>query len=85
MDKAINALRNWIVERHPEIGRLAEDQDIIESRIVTSLEFVELLSFVERLSGEPIPADQISLASFRTLRDIADNFLADVDPDSVPS
>jgi acyl carrier protein len=69
-------IRAWIVNRNPDAeGHVGADTDIIDSRIVNSLQFVELLLYVEKLSGCEIAADDVDIDMFRTPRVIAHNFL----------
>jgi acyl carrier protein len=68
-------LKTWVIERNPEVTDLDADTDIIESRIVNSLQFVELMLFVEELCGRELTADEVNLEAFRTLRSIEKSFL----------
>ncbi|GAA0449825.1 MULTISPECIES: hypothetical protein [Streptomyces] len=68
-------VRDWILERNPDMTDLAPETDIIDSRIVDSLQFVELVLYIEDLRGTALDADAVSLDSFRTLKDIEQNFL----------
>jgi acyl carrier protein len=68
-------VRTWILERNPELSDLDQDTDIIDSRIVNSLQFVELVLFVEELRGTMIQSDEVDFDAFRTLRSIDKNFL----------
>jgi acyl carrier protein len=68
-------LRTWVLARNPEVHELDADTDIIESRIVNSLQFVELMLYVEELCGRELSADEVNLDAFRTLRNIEKSFL----------
>jgi acyl carrier protein len=70
-------VRSWILQRNPELAEdeLNPETDIIESRIVDSLQFVELVLYVEELRGEMMQSMDVDLDSFRTLKDIEQNFL----------
>ena len=68
-------LRTWVLARNPEVHELDADTDIIETRIVNSLQFVELMLYVEELCGRELSADEVSLDAFRTLRNIEKSFL----------
>jgi hypothetical protein len=74
-DGGLDEVRKWVLDKHPELEDIDIDLDIIDSRIVSSLEFISLLLFVEELRGEPLMSDDVQLESFRTLRLINDNFL----------
>ncbi|MFG3256164.1 acyl carrier protein [Streptomyces sp. NPDC048172] len=72
----IEKLATWIIEKNPEMSEIPEDLDIVETRTVTSLQFVQFLRYIEDLRGSPIdPADQ-DIDSFRTLRAIVDTHFA---------
>jgi acyl carrier protein len=51
------------------------DTDIIENRLIDSLQFVSFLLFIEEVRGQEIPEAEVKLDSLRTLRSIRDNFL----------
>jgi acyl carrier protein len=69
-------VRSWILERNPELSDLDQDTDIIELRIVNSLQFVELVLYVEELRGTMLQSDEVDFDAFRTLRSIDKNFLS---------
>lgn len=75
MTAALGEVRSWILERNPDLTELDAETDIIETRIISSLQFVELVLLVEDLCGEMLDSDQISIEAFRTLKDIEKNFL----------
>lgn len=66
----------WLIRRHPEAGEIHPDDDLIDSRLVDSLGFLELIGLVERLSGRPIDVDTLDLDDFRSLRRIESTFLS---------
>jgi acyl carrier protein len=68
-------LRAWVLARNPDVRELDADTDIIETRIVNSLQFVELMLHVEQLCGRELSADEVNLEAFRTLRSIEKSFL----------
>ncbi|MFF4604892.1 acyl carrier protein [Streptomyces sp. NPDC001339] len=70
-------VRSWILQRNPELGEgdLDPETDIIESQIVDSLQFVELVLHIEELRGEMLESMDVDLDSFRTLKNIEQNFL----------
>lgn len=72
-DERIEQLREWLEQRYPE-AELTEDSDLTDGVVEDSLAFVELLVLVEDLRGAPIPAADVDLENFRTLRTIAARF-----------
>ncbi|QHC24595.1 acyl carrier protein [Streptomyces sp. GS7] len=67
-------VRDWILERNPDLTDLQPETDIIDSRIVDSLQFVELVLFIEDLRGAALESNDVSLDSFRTLKGIEQTF-----------
>jgi len=72
----VNKLRNWIIAQNNSAKGMDLDTDIIENRLIDSLNFINFLLLVEELRGEDIPEEQVILDRFRTLRAIRENFLA---------
>ncbi|MEU5633264.1 acyl carrier protein [Streptomyces rishiriensis] len=69
-----NDVRDWILERNPDLTDLQPETDIIDSRIIDSLQFVELVLFIEDLRGTALESNDVSLDSFRTLKGIEQTF-----------
>jgi len=72
----IEKVRDWILGRHPDRTELAFDVNIIESRLVDSLSFVELVYAIEDASGAEIDFDTIDVEDFQTLNTIQRAFFA---------
>ncbi|MFJ9108440.1 holo-ACP synthase [Streptomyces sp. NPDC102283] len=70
----IGEVREWILSRHPERQTIAADENLIESRLVDSLSFVELVYAIEGASGAEIDFDNIELQDFQTLSAIEKAF-----------
>ena len=64
----------WIASRRKFPVEIADDADLIESRLINSLDFVEFLLFLEDLSGAEISLDRIQLAHLRTVDAIMRNY-----------
>jgi hypothetical protein len=72
----IERVRTWLLERNPEIVEIGLDEDIIDSRLIDSVAFPELLLFLEELTGRELELTRESAVAFRTLRGIRDKVLA---------
>lgn len=72
----IDEVRSWILSRHPERNSVAADENLIESRLVDSLSFVELVYAIEGASGVEIDFDNIDIQDFQTLSAIEKAFFA---------
>ncbi|MGW8453853.1 phosphopantetheine-binding protein [Streptomyces niveus] len=75
MDSALEPIADWLRERNPEAGDIPLDLDLVESRMVDSLGFMEFILLLEDLVGRELPLSELNVDHFRTLRAIQDNFL----------
>ncbi|MFI0982933.1 phosphopantetheine-binding protein [Streptomyces sp. NPDC021093] len=71
----IDAVRNWLLAKHPERTAIAPDEDLITARLVDSLSFVEFVMTIEEAGDTEIDREAIDLADFRTLAAIESKFL----------
>ncbi|MFD3586392.1 acyl carrier protein [Streptomyces sp. NPDC058683] len=70
---------NWIRSKNPDLdGEIAGDTDLIESRLIASVSFLEFIALLEELTGKPVDVSSLSVADFRTIDRIKENFLAPV-------
>lgn len=53
-----------------------ETTDLIENRIVDSLQFVEFILFVEEVTGERVDPETLSVDDFRTIEAIERRFFS---------
>lgn len=70
-------LREWIIATSARVSRVAlrDDTPLLETRIVTSLQLMDLIVFLESLAGKPIAAERLAPGSFRDIDTICRNFL----------
>ncbi|MEV6195909.1 acyl carrier protein [Streptomyces sp. NPDC051920] len=69
----------WIRSKNPELdGEISGDTDLIESRLIASISFLEFISLLEDLSGRSIDVGSLSVDDFRTIDRINENFLVPV-------
>ena len=72
-------LRTWI-EQHASrsiSGGLQDDTPLLEQRVISSLQVMELLLFIEKTSGKPVQAAQLKPAVFRSINSIHNAFFAE--------
>lgn len=78
MDKGIvfDRLRAWLIGANPEVAgmTLQPGTDIIESRILESLQVVEFILFIEAQTGEHILSEDLNPDKLRTLESIYESF-----------
>ena len=66
----VGKVRDWILGRHADCDHVDPDQNLIESGLIDSLSFIELIYVIEGASGIEIDFDSIQLADFETLNAI---------------
>ncbi|WP_329625269.1 acyl carrier protein [Streptomyces sp. NBC_01255] len=66
---------DWLRERNPTVGDIPDDLDLIESRLIDSLGFMEFILLLEDLIGRELSLDRIDVNQFRTLRSLTEHFL----------
>jgi len=69
-------VRSWLMARKPETTEIGLDDDLIDTRVIDSLAFVEFVLFIEELLGHEIMITESNVAALRTLRGIHDHVLA---------
>ena len=70
------ALRDWVVRvsgkiKHEELN---DETPLIEERIITSLQIMDLILFLEKLSGQPVEVEQLKAGAFRNIDTLYRNF-----------
>lgn len=71
----VAAIAQWIQGKR-ELARPVEpDDDLIDSRLIDSLDLAEFLFLIEDLTGRTLDLESIDLDSFRTLRRIQSEIL----------
>lgn len=74
MDAELAKVADFVLGKHPDLAELDPDHDLIESRLIDSLSFVEFVFLVEQLSGQEIPLDKVDVNDFRTLNRIRNRY-----------
>lgn len=70
------SLRDWIVKTNGKIQpeQLNDETPIIEQRIISSLQVMELIFFIEKLSNRSIEVESLKVGVFRSINTIYDAF-----------
>ena len=74
------ALRDWIASKSGgkvQSPQLTDQTPIIEQRIITSVQAMDLIFFIERLREHPIDVERLKVGVFRNVDAIYANFFAD--------
>jgi len=72
-------LRGWVTEqsKRKPVPTIADDTPIIEERIISSLQVMDLILFLEQLRGRSINVEKLTPGVFRDVNTIYANFLAE--------
>jgi acyl carrier protein len=71
------ALRDWIVDRAKDKpAEMHDDTPVLETGILSSLDVVELILFVEHLLGAEVDVDDLQAESIRVVNAIYTTFFA---------
>jgi len=72
------ALRSWIANTNGKVQpeQLSDETPIIEQRIITSLQVMDLIFFIEKLSDRSIDVESLKVGVFRNINAIYDNFFS---------
>lgn len=73
----IQKLIDWLLARHPEVTEIGWDEDLIDSRLIDSLDFPQLLLLLEELVDHELELTTENVVYFRTLGGIRDKILAE--------
>jgi len=75
-------LRDWVVRTNGKItaAEVLDDTPILERRIVKSLDIMDLILFLEELSGRPIDVEKLKPGVFRSIDAIWENFFEGAAP-----
>lgn len=66
----IGKVHNYIQNKNPDFTDLDMDTDIIENRLVDSLQFLEFIMFIEEVAGSKIELETIDIEDYRSLNRI---------------
>lgn len=85
--KVKELLREWIGQRTQRLilGGLRDDTLILEQRVITSLQVMELILFVERTSGRSVNVSQLKPCSFRSINNIYSTFFTENRHEQLPA
>jgi acyl carrier protein len=75
-DRAVDQVRAWLLSRSGgELRDIDLDFDLIDSRLIKSLDFLMFVNFLFDLTGVEMELSDVDVNSFRTLRAIREHFL----------
>ncbi|MER5864809.1 acyl carrier protein [Kitasatospora sp. NPDC002040] len=67
---------SWLHEKNPGLdGPIGTEEDLIEARLIDSMDFLEFISLLEQISGSEIDLQEVTIDDFRTLDRVQQRFL----------
>ncbi|MYY08041.1 acyl carrier protein [Streptomyces sp. SID4919] len=74
-------IAEWLHEKNPGLdGGIDADEDLIEARLIDSMDFLEFIDLLEDISGTTIDLQQVTIDDFRTLGRVQERFLSPSGP-----
>lgn len=75
-EKIKQSLREWVVKTNGKVQLqdITDQMSIIEQRIISSLQVMELILFIEQLSGKPVDVEDLQPGAFRNIETIYQHF-----------
>lgn len=74
--EAIGQIERWLLTFHPEREVIPPDMDLLSSRILDSLKFLELVERLTELTGEELDLEEVTADSFQSLDTIRRRYLS---------
>jgi acyl carrier protein len=74
MSLYILQVKEWLLAKSPDMPNFDGDFNIIENGVLDSLQFLELVYFIEDLTGQEVDKSKISVSDFMTLNKIENKF-----------
>ncbi|WP_314617766.1 acyl carrier protein [Streptomyces stackebrandtii] len=69
-------IAEWLHEKNPGLdGPIDVDEDLIEARLIDSMDFLEFIDLLEEISGDTIDLQEVTIDDFRTLGRVERRFL----------
>jgi len=70
------SLRGWVCRTSGKLspGQLRDDLPILENRLITSLQVMELILYLEQLRGAPVDVEKLRPGTFRDINAIYQSF-----------
>lgn len=68
------SLKNWILKKSPLASAVCDDTQILKEKIISSVQIMDLILYIEHLSGSPVNVEKIQLGSFVSVNSICSTF-----------
>ena len=69
-------IRKWLAQFHHEsdIESIRDDLALIENKVISSIQIMDLILFIEHLRGTELKAEEIQAKSFHSINSIYEHF-----------
>ncbi|MFD8483048.1 acyl carrier protein [Kitasatospora sp. NPDC059673] len=72
----MDRIATWLHEKNPDLdGPIGPEEDLIEARLIDSMDFLEFIDLLEDLTGDTIDLQEVTIDDFRTLARVNERFL----------
>ncbi|MFB6841583.1 acyl carrier protein [Streptomyces sp. NPDC056361] len=79
-------ISDWLHEKNPGLDApIDADEDLIEARLIDSMDFLEFIDLLEDMSGSTIDLQEVTIDDFRTLNRVRARFLDATGPAAAPA
>ena len=70
-------IKQWIATKNGQVDAadISDHQEILADKLLTSLQVMELILFLEQLSGAPVDTEKLAPGAFKSVNHIVKNFL----------
>jgi acyl carrier protein len=74
-----NEIKNWILTKNQSVKseELLEDTKILENKLISSLQVMELIVFLGKLNGAPVSVEKIGPGTFSSISSIYEHFFVE--------
>ena len=79
--QAIRAVEEFLLANQQGLGQIDPDLELLHSRVLDSLQFMNLIFLIEELTETPVEFVKIEMRNFTSLRHIAQHFFGEL-PDA---
>ena len=75
MSHPVSSIRQYIIDKNQGTCQFDDQDDLIENRLIDSLQFLDFVRYVEELSGKDINIEAINIDDFRSIANIQRGYL----------
>lgn len=77
LEAKLDAVKAWLLQNNPSLADVPAEANLLGEGILDSFQFINFIMHVEHVRGSKIDRERVRPEAFRTLADIAANFLGE--------